>query len=185
MGKSWGKGRSMAHRSSHRNAFLFLLSIETPVIAFQGACAILPNFYHRPTRVPMQIMTGSAEDDGLDVQDRSEAEGKDVLLASLRERLDKEGGATQFKLRTDAERAKDAAVSSAKQAASSVRDALDLDGAKSSRSSTMLDVTNWRLTVGFFRFRSRALCPECAERAFGIGRQKHYVWATGDRYIYK
>jgi len=86
-------------------------------------------------------------------EEEANAEGSMSLEQAFQERLKQEGGATQFKLRTDASRAADTVKDSFKSVADKVSDAgsglLDAGSGRPPRDG-LLDQSQWNLTVGFF-----------------------------------
>ena len=75
------------------------------------------------------------------------------LEAAFQERLNKEGGATQFKLKTDAAKAAETVRDSVAGVTSKVAEKVDglLDaGSGRPKSDGLLDQDQWKLTVGFF-----------------------------------
>lgn len=76
----------------------------------------------------------------------------DELMASFKSRLDKEGGATQFKLRTDAQRA----IEPLKEGAESLKDRLSNiqiptpGGGRPRNNNDLLDDDQWKTLVVFF-----------------------------------
>ena len=122
-----------------------------PVLALLAACQALQlpaRVRARAHRAPvLRAAEGGADADG------DEGAGGLSLEAAFQARLAKEGGATQFKLRTDAARAADEAKGSLESLTSkvskSVSGLLDL-GSGRPAADGLLDQKQWNATVAFF-----------------------------------
>lgn len=85
--------------------------------------------------------------------DEDAPEGELSLEKAFQERLAKEGGATNFKIRTDAARAAETVSDSLNKVVGSVKESSDKllnAGAGRPASDGLLDQGQWKITVGFF-----------------------------------
>lgn len=86
-------------------------------------------------------MQEAADDDGMAADD---------MAAAFRARLDEEGGATQFKLKTDAQRAASSVTGGAQSAVDAAGGAIDRLVNVGEDQPTSSDIRSWKLTLGFF-----------------------------------
>lgn len=135
------------HRSSCAATILLLAEL--------GSGLILQSSQFRPA-LRTSSCSGATRCQGVvcSAEDAQTDDSNELSLeAAFQARLEKEGGATSFKLRTDAARTADSVKDGFKSVADKVSDStsnLLNAGAGRPASDGLLDDDQWKLTVGFF-----------------------------------
>lgn len=129
--------------------------MKWPVLVLASAAALhAPPLARRsPLRSRPAVRLCAEEGGTADELDGADApDGADDLNAMFQQRLEDEGGATKFKLRTDAERAANTFNSGVESAVNVAKDSADrlINVGTESQGGGILDNNSWKLTLGFF-----------------------------------